>query len=72
MRRLQLRPKLLKDHTTYARWPFIFYQQEGMSFNPIRPQGCLQYIVIFIAGWFALAIFSHVLEFVLGLFGIVL
>jgi len=38
------RPKLLKDFYAHAEWPWIFEHHEGMSFNPIRPQGCLQYI----------------------------
>lgn len=45
------KPKLLKEDRYWVRWPFILVEQEGASFNPIRPQGCLHYIALFVF-WF--------------------
>ena len=40
------RPKLLKESKWVAVWPFIFDASGGMSFSPIRLQGCLHYIAL--------------------------
>jgi hypothetical protein len=66
------RPKLLKDYYSHADWPWIHDDQEGMSFNPIRPQGCLHYIALFLVFLALLFIAGWVWDFFANLLSVVL
>ena len=56
------KPKVMKDYQISAHWPWFFLHQEGMSFNPIRWQGVVHWIVLAIIITLALGIFGLVVH----------